>query len=240
MLRLRRHNAVSSAEIGALVAAATADTTARGARDAAAIALLWGVGLVPEQIALLDSDDFDAEEGRLRVFKNTGAERWLHLADDTAVVLRNWLLVRGPHRGPLFHPILRSDRIVVRRLSKINFSGILARRAEEAGVAPFSPDDLARTQTFLVCGQWEANSCCLVPTDRQQFPITDPKSVRLRKARSLDSAADLRRLAVEHYLWHLMPRERTGASEILGELAKVLGGANAFMLPWERLSAGDL
>jgi hypothetical protein len=72
------------------------------------------------------------------------------------------------------------------------------------------------------------------------FPLVDGNSLGARKMRSLDSGADLRRLAIVRYLSRLIHHERSEASETLDGLARLLGGTNAFAFPWERLSAQDL
>ena len=240
MSRVRRRNAVSFAEIASVMAVSLADKTSRGARDSAGIAILCGLGLSPAQISSLDREDYDAEEFKLRIFRDTAAERWLRLPSQIHTALANWISARGSHPGALLHPISRPDRIVMRRFSKTSFSDILARRAEEAGVVPFSPDDVARTHSLLLCGQWKTNCCCLLPVDDHCFPIADIYPLGVDKARAPVSATDLWHPPIVRYLAHLIPGQRADARELLDALAQALGGVNALVFPWEKLSPDEL
>jgi site-specific recombinase XerD len=56
-----------------------------------------------------------------------------------------WLDVRGSEPGPLFVPIHRSGKIRLRRMREQSVYDILKRRAQAAGIPPFSPHDLRRT-----------------------------------------------------------------------------------------------
>ena len=53
--------------------------------------------------------------------------------------------MRGPEPGPLFVPVLKSGRMVVRRLIPHAIYKMLGKRAQQAGVKAFSPHDLRRT-----------------------------------------------------------------------------------------------
>jgi hypothetical protein len=240
MSRVRRRNAVSPAEIASVMAVSLADQTSRGARDAAGIAILCGLGLSPAQISSLDREDYDAEEFKLRLFRGTAAERWLRLPSQVHTALANWISARGSHPGALLHPITRPDRIVMRRFSKANFSHILAMRTEEADVVPFSPDDVARTHSLLLCGQWKANCCCVLPADDHCFPIAAIRPLEVDKARAPVSATDPWHPPIVRYLAHLIPRQRAEAREILDALAQALGGVNALVFPWEKLCLDEL
>lgn len=63
----------------------------------------------------------------------------------TADALADWLSLRSDHAGALLHPVLKSGRIVARRITPQSIYDLLARRATQAGVDDFSPHDLRRT-----------------------------------------------------------------------------------------------
>lgn len=53
--------------------------------------------------------------------------------------------MRGPEPGPLLTPVLKSGKVVVRRLTDQAIYYALLKRAPEAQVRRFSPHDLRRT-----------------------------------------------------------------------------------------------
>ena len=56
-----------------------------------------------------------------------------------------WLTVRGPEPGPLFMPVDKAGRIVLRRLTAESVFDRLAYLAKRAGVQRFSPRDMRRS-----------------------------------------------------------------------------------------------
>ena len=56
-----------------------------------------------------------------------------------------WLTVRGPEPGPLFVPVDKAGRIVLRRLTAESVFDRLAYLAKRAGVRRFSPRDMRRS-----------------------------------------------------------------------------------------------
>jgi hypothetical protein len=236
MKHYRRRNPVSPHEIAALLAAAAVDKTARGARDAAAIALLYGVGANPAELSALDYADYDCDHGRLRLWRNAPSERQICLPSEICTPLSAWAEARGSAPGPLFHPIARPDRILARRLSQVSFLYILERRAQQAGVAPFSPDDIARTHSLLLGGQWKTACCRLVPADYRSFPIYEPAA----KLDSPGARNDSWSPPVVRYLRRLIPVQRAEARQVLDDLAQALGGTDASAFLWERLQPDEL
>jgi integrase/recombinase XerC len=93
---------------GKLLAAARADTTALGRRDLAVVRLLHDLGLRRAELVGIDLADVERDEqgGCLAVQVlgkgREGRER-LTLPRPTAASLDDWLAVRGPTEGPLFH-----------------------------------------------------------------------------------------------------------------------------------------
>jgi hypothetical protein len=221
---------------------AVADPSARGVRDAAVIAILCGIGLSPAEISRLDYADFDYGGGRLRL-PRAAAEHWLRLAEDIARPIAAWVVLRGANPGPLLHPISRPDRILPRRFSKVIVAEILARRAREAAVPLFSPDDRVRTRTLACSGQWKANCCCLLPPEGGSFfEMGSGVATHQRSLADLSNCdrQPTRTSPIIRYLSHLIPNQRSTTHELLGALAELLGGADPITFPWERLTTADL
>src|SRR6058998_415996 len=56
-----------------------------------------------------------------------------------------WLTVRGPEPAPLFVPVDKAGRIVLRRLTPESVFDRLAALARRAGISRFSPHDMRRS-----------------------------------------------------------------------------------------------
>jgi integrase/recombinase XerC len=134
-------------EIAALMETCEADSSPAGARDAAIIVLMYATGIRRASVSRLDLSDFDPASEALRVRKAKRDREYLvYVAQDGAQrALADWLAVRGDEPGPLFWPINRGGGLINRRLSAQAVYNMLIRRAEQAGIAHFSPHDLRRT-----------------------------------------------------------------------------------------------
>ena len=122
------------------------DMTPAGARDAAIIALMYGVGLRREEVTTLALDDYDPGSGKLVIRGKRSKERTGYLVGGAVDALADWLVHRGENAGPLFLAINKGGKIQYgRRVTPQAIYNLLARRAESAGVKHFSPHDLRRT-----------------------------------------------------------------------------------------------
>lgn len=138
-------------EIGQLFKTCAADTTAKGARDAAILAVFYGCGLRRGELAGLDLDDFDPEDGSILVQGKRRKQRTVYLTDGGCEYVGAWLNHRGEADGPLFCPIRQNGEIPLSRMRGESIAYILRRRQEETGVDSFSPHDLRRsTVTHLL------------------------------------------------------------------------------------------
>lgn len=122
------------------------DDPVKVARDVALLLVLASTGARRNEVAHLTVGDLSLEKRQilLRVTKN-GSERpaWLH--PNAVVALEQWILRRGSHPGPLFHPLTRSCQpIIDRGLSAHQMWKIIRRHAEGAGVGCLTPHDLRR------------------------------------------------------------------------------------------------
>ena len=129
--------ALDADEIGKLFEACAADETAKGVRDAAILAVLYGCGLRRGELVRLDIEDVDLEDGSILVEGKRRKQRTVYLTARAAGYIRRWLDVRGDAAGPLFNPVRQSGEIPARRLGGESISYVLKRRQEQAEVDGF-------------------------------------------------------------------------------------------------------
>ena len=223
MSRSRRNYPVDRADLDAVMRAAAADQSARGSRDAAILALLFDAGLGSSNVTALNLSDVDCADSIVRRREPEGAHHPSHVTRQVKEALSCWIRSRGLDSGPLFHPILRPDRIAKRRITASIITSLVARRAMEARVRPFSPDDIVRSRAFGLCGQWKANCC-------GPMQSTDPISA---------SDHPVSRELVIRYLACLGPTARRNAHEALTALAIALGGTDALTFCWSKVRPED-
>ncbi len=142
-----RGRALEPNEVASLFHVLQRDNSPAGARDAAVLALgLAGGGLRRAEISSLELPrSLDQNTWVLTVDGKGSRVREVPLKNGTVDALRAWLLHRGDEPGPLLCPVLKGGRIRMRHLSTEAIYRICARRAEEAGVPPFTPHDMRRT-----------------------------------------------------------------------------------------------
>ncbi len=138
--------ALDGGELRALFDVCAADRTPAGARDAALLALLYGVGLRRSEAVALDLGDVDLTSGEVRVRRGKGRKDRVGWATNgTLAAVADWVAVRGDEAGPLLVPVHKGGRVEVRRMSGQAVLLKLRARAAQAGVGTFSPHDLRRT-----------------------------------------------------------------------------------------------
>lgn len=143
---LPRGRALSQGELRTLFQTCAGDKTPAGSRDSALLAVLYGAGLRREEAVSLDLEDYNTETGQLTIRAGKGhKDRIAYATNGSALALEAWLKVRGSEPGPLFCPVNKSGRIVLKRMTPQAVYFILSERAKEAGVQSFSPHDLRRT-----------------------------------------------------------------------------------------------
>jgi site-specific recombinase XerD len=136
---------LAQGELSALMGVCLSDSSPRGARDAALLALAYACGLRRAELIALDLSDFDSTTNTLLASGKRNKVRALPLEGGALDALSDWLVVRGELAGPLFLRIIKGGSITDERLSTQAVYHIEQRRATEAGVAAFSPHDLRRT-----------------------------------------------------------------------------------------------
>lgn len=142
-----RGRALESNEVAALFHVLQRDDSPAGARDAAVLALGFaGGGLRRAELCRAElPTDLDRNTWVLTVVGKGNQIREVPLKNGTVDAVRAWLAHRGEEPGPLLCPVLKGGRIQQRRMSEQAIYNICAKRAEEAGIATFSPHDMRRT-----------------------------------------------------------------------------------------------
>ena len=145
--------AITPGELRALVASCADDGPA-GARDAAALAILYGAGLRRAEAVALRLADYqaaDADGGQgggqaaLRVLGKGQKERWAYLASSSARAVDAWLRVRGLEAGPLLCRVNKGGRVVLSPMGGHALYKRVKVRADKAGVSAMSPHDCRRS-----------------------------------------------------------------------------------------------
>lgn len=142
---LPRGRALTSGEISGLMAACQNDPTPAGARDGAIIALMRAGGLRRSEVCDLTLADYNADAGTLIIHGKRNKERELPLSNGSADALADWLMVRGNEPGPIFTPINKGGKVIMRPMYSEAVFTLLAKRAAQAGIKGLSPHDFRRT-----------------------------------------------------------------------------------------------
>jgi integrase len=145
-----RGRILGASEFRALTSACTLGSSPQGPRDALIMSLGYQGGLrVNEMVALTIEDmKYDNRRGQVTVYvKGTkdSRGRTAPLQNGALIALEDWLAARGNAAGALLCPVRKGGKVEIRRLTATALRQCCARRAEEAGVAPFSPNDLRRS-----------------------------------------------------------------------------------------------
>jgi integrase len=141
-----RGRVLKQSEIAALLGVCKNDPSPIGARDAALIAILSGSGIRRSEAVALEVADFDRETGALQVRKGKGRKfRTVYLPPGAIAAVNAWLEVRGNEPGALLSAVRRGGHVKFKAMTDQAVMVILRKRAEQAGVATFSPHDFRRT-----------------------------------------------------------------------------------------------
>jgi len=142
-----RGRTLSDDELRALFDACSQDQSPAGARDAALLTVLYGAGLGRSEATALDLCDYDVSSGAVAIRGSThDRERTLYAVDSAAEALDRWISIRGTAPGPLFVPIDKAGKVLIRdeRMRDQSIYRALLKRAEQAGIAAVSCQDLRR------------------------------------------------------------------------------------------------
>ena len=141
---------LAQTEVLALEAACRLDATPTGKRDGLMISLAYHGALKTVDLVGLTIDhiQFDPRTQKSGVlFKPAQAKRARRIAfsNEEMIALEDWLIVRGNEPGALFCEIGRADKVTIKRMTAAQVREICDRRAAEAGVQPFAPNDIAKS-----------------------------------------------------------------------------------------------
>ena len=91
---------------------------------------------------------YDGRRGQVTVYvkgtKDTRG-RTVPLQNGALIALEDWLEARGDQDGPLLCPVRKGGKVERRRMTATAIRLCCNKRAEQAGVEPFSPNDLRRS-----------------------------------------------------------------------------------------------
>jgi site-specific recombinase XerC len=146
-----------------------------GTRDAAIISIMYAAGLRRNEVASLQVDFYDPEIGKLIFIGKCDKQRTAYLTSGAAEALNKWLPIRGNEPGALFVEVSHGEKILTQReemimqrfreicgektsdkkagqkiyrgstLTTQAIYDMLAKRAREAGLRNFSPQDMRKT-----------------------------------------------------------------------------------------------
>ncbi len=137
---------LSEEDLKALVKACKADKTAAGARDAAMIGVWYTCGIRRTELVRLNLADFDPTLGKLTIQGSAGRKtRTVYVSKGALTALQVWLISRGLEPGPLFYSINKAGKLMGKSMSAQAAYKRLKKRADQAGIKTFSPQDLRRT-----------------------------------------------------------------------------------------------
>ena len=141
---------LGASEFRALTSVCNNGKNPRGPRDALVVSLGYQGGLrTNEMVGLMLKDmRYDNRRGQVTVYvKGTkdSRGRTVPLQNGALIALEDWLAARGDEAGPLLCPVRKGGKVEVRRMTATAIRQCCNKRAEEAGVDPFSPNDLRRS-----------------------------------------------------------------------------------------------
>ena len=140
-------------ELRALGAACAAFGNAEGRRDSIFFALVnRGLKIAEITSLTIESVRFSNKTGACSLLSRTGSGgrgRRVELANDELISLEDWLDYRGDDDGPLLCTLGRAGKVEGKRLTMAILKDVCERRAKQAEVADFVPNDLSRSAEAL-------------------------------------------------------------------------------------------
>lgn len=145
-VRMLRGRNVEWNELAAMLDVCRADPCNLGARDAAIIAVLYCTGMRAADIANLEFESYDPDDGILDVSRDKLYRQRNHfIVNEGKAALDAWVAVRGGWNGPLFCQVHRLGKVMSLRLRPSGFSHVISRRARDARIEHLTPHDLRRS-----------------------------------------------------------------------------------------------
>jgi site-specific recombinase XerD len=144
---LQKGRALHAGELRSLFQVCADDQGPAGVRDAALLAVLYGVGLRRAEVVALELPDWDPVGRSLSVRRGKGRKaRVTYPPPGAEAALTVWVALRGALEvSALFVPIRKNGVLEGRAMTDQTVLNVLQKRARQAGVKAFSPHDLRRT-----------------------------------------------------------------------------------------------
>lgn len=143
--QVRAGRNVADQEIIAMLTACLRGGGLIGIRDAAILAVLQSSGLRRAEVAGLRRRDYDPGERALRVHGKGGTVRDVNVHEVAADYLGRWLVATEHVTGPLFVPVNRWGKLMLRAMSPDAVADVVERRRRDANLPRMSTHDLRRT-----------------------------------------------------------------------------------------------
>lgn len=118
----------------------TDEDTPTAKRDKALLHILYGCGLRRSELVELQYPDSINWQAQHIVVKGKGNKRrHVPLFSDLEATIEDYLFARGEHRGPLFHRVSKSDRLLLdTSLTSRGVVDIIKRRCIKAGIEVYN------------------------------------------------------------------------------------------------------
>ena len=128
--------------------------SAASARDAALLAMLYGLGLRRAEAATVELEAFTAATGTLRVMGKGRRERLVYATNGTAAALNAWLKIRGTEVGPILAPVTKAGTVHAGKgMTGQAIAARIRRLSVLAGLGKIGPHVLRRSYaTQLLAG----------------------------------------------------------------------------------------
>jgi site-specific recombinase XerD len=123
-------------------------TTARGLRDRAILAVLFGCGLRRSEVAAITFEHVQQRDGRWCIVDLVGKHgrvRTVPMPNWVKVAIDTWTVPAALSEGHIFRPVIRGDRISGDRLGEKVVWQMVRQYAKAAGVPGIAPHDARRT-----------------------------------------------------------------------------------------------
>ena len=136
---------VTDEELAALFHDCAGDSTNRGIRDAAIIAVLRTTGIRRAELSNLVFERYDQLLGEFEVWGKFQLRRTVYMTGLAKEAVDRWIQIRGSMPGPFFYPIYNDGLKRARRMGHYTVHKMLHTRSRRAGIPHITPHDLRRT-----------------------------------------------------------------------------------------------
>ncbi len=137
---------LNTKELRKLFISCKKDTSIRGVRDTALLAVMLSTGLRRAEIASLNLVDYVDTAGILNVARTKGNKaRICPLPTITRHLVTKWLAKRGGDEGALFCRIRKNQKLEFKQMTTQAIYDVVHGRAQQASLGKVRPHDLRRT-----------------------------------------------------------------------------------------------